>query len=117
MISVSELTSNPKYHFEDLRIMIVESNSENEVLAFVGKYSNPKDHFGQGLIDANNLWRNKDCPSVSERTPSKRPDGYVVVSTTTADDIGYTLMVSRDSLDLLKNEDFIEKVSKYKFNF
>lgn len=115
MITVTELTSNPKFQFEDLRIMIMETGENNEVLAFIGKYSNPTDHFGQGLIDANNLWRQSDCPSVSDRTPSKRPDGFVVAGTTNVEGVGYTLLVKRENLSLLKEDSFKEKVKAYGF--
>lgn len=115
MTTVMELTTNPKYQFEDLRILIIEADSNNEVLAFIGKYSKPSDHFGQGLIDANNLWRQADCPSVSKRTPSKRPDGYIVAGTESQEEFGYTLMVSREHLSLLKNDDFKNKVAQYGF--
>ncbi|MEJ1517609.1 hypothetical protein R3O67_30810 [Bacillus cereus] len=115
MTTVTDLTTNPKYQFDDLRILIIEADSNNEVLAFVGKYSNPTDHFGQGLIDANNLWRQKDCPSVSTRNPSKRPDGYVMTGTTNIDGFGYTLMVSAEHLSIMKNEDFKAKVAPYGF--
>lgn len=115
MLTVTELTTNPTYQFEDLRFLIIDVNENNEVLAFIGKYSNPNDVFGQGLTDANNLWRQKDCPSVSERTPSKRPDGYVVAGTTNVDDFGYTLMVSIENLSITKSDSFKEKVAPYGF--
>lgn len=115
MTKVMELTSNPKYQFEDLKIMIMEVGEKDEVLAFIGKYSDPENHFGQGLKDMNNLIRNKDCPSVSKRNPCKRPDNYVLCGTKIVENIGYVLMVEIEHLDIRKDENFKKKVAPYGF--
>ena len=115
MATVTELTTYPKFQFEDLQIRIIEQDENEEVLAFIGEYSEPENFSGQGLIDANNLWRHSDCPSVSDRTPCKRPEGYVVAGTQQVGDKGYTLLIKREHLKLKDNEEFKAKIASFGF--